>query len=434
MRLLLIEADSQREAALRGELACHWPAAELRTWSPLLHGAVPVEFLAQSFDAVLLAHQWTSGDGVQWLRELTGRHGFAPIIFLMAKPSERQRRSIVSWGAVDVITTEPLDRAALVAAVARASERQEIAQGDWRVSQAARDSERFGDARIPGFRRVRLLARGSVSQLYIAESRKRGELVALKVTPSRRDESGVDQSFERFLQEYEIAERLHHPNIVRLHELGIADDHAYLSMEYFPLGDLRHAMRHRLSVVEALAFAGQVARVLQAIHGVGILHRDLKPGNVMLRTHSEAALIDFGLAKQLRQDSELTDQGLILGTPHYMSPEQGHGEPIDARTDIYSLGVLLFEMLTGRKPYTAQNPMAVVYMHRKAPIPELPDELHWLQPLLVRLLAKLPADRYASAVQAADAIESACAGLRKAGTERETGDGARSPADSSHVT
>jgi eukaryotic-like serine/threonine-protein kinase len=411
VRLLLIEAEAQREAALRAELLLHWPDADLRTWSPLLHGTVPAEFLAQSFDAVLLSDRWTGGDGAQWLRELTGRQGFAPIIFLTTTPTERQRRSVISWGAVDVIGYEPLDGAALAAAVTRGSERQEIAQGDWRVSQAARDAERFGDARIPGFRRVRLLARGSVSQLYVAESRKHGELVVMKVTPSKRNESGVDQSFERFLQEYEIAQRLHHPNIVRLHELGIADDHAYLSMEYFPLGDLRSALRHGLSVGEALAFAGQIARVLQAIHAVGILHRDLKPGNVMLRTHSQLALIDFGLAKQLEYDTELTDHGLILGTPHYMSPEQGHGEPIDARTDIYSLGVLLFEMLTGRKPYNAQNPMAVVYMHRKAPIPELPDAVHWLQPLLARLLAKLPEDRFVDAGQTAEAIEAARASL-----------------------
>ena len=411
MRLLLIEADAQREAQLRTALLGHWPAAELRTWSPLLHGVVPAEFLAQSFDAVVLAERWTGGDGVQWLRELTGRQGFAPIVFLMDAPSERQRRSIVSWGAVDVVASDPLDDGALAAAVVRASERQEIAQGDWRVSQAARETERFGDARIPGFRRVRLLARGSVSQLYIAESRKHGELVVLKVTPSRRDESGIDQSFERFLQEYEIAERLRHPNIVRLHELGIADDHAYLSMEYFPLGDLRRALRQGISLGEALGYAGQIARVLAAIHGEGILHRDLKPGNVMLRTHSQVALIDFGLAKQLELDSELTDQGLILGTPHYMSPEQGHGEPIDARSDLYSLGVLLFEMLTGQKPYNAQNPMAVVYMHRKSPLPQLPAELQWLQPLIGRLMAKLPAERYGSAEQAAEAIEAARARL-----------------------
>src|SRR5450631_4511437 len=169
---------------------------------------------------------------------------------------------------------------------------------DWRISPEAQESRRFGEARIPEYRRARLLARGSVSQLYIAESEKAGGLVVLKVTPSQRDESGIDQSFERFLQEYEIAQRLQHPNIVKLYELGIADDHAYLAMEYFPLGDLRRHMRSGLTPAEALGIAAQIAHVLTAIHAVGVLHRDLKPGNVMMRTPAQIALIDFGLAKQ----------------------------------------------------------------------------------------------------------------------------------------
>jgi serine/threonine protein kinase len=241
----------------------------------------------------------------------------------------------------------------------------------------------------------------------VAESEKAGDLVVLKVTPSTRNESGVDQSFDRFLQEYEISERLRHPNVVRLFELGVEDDHAYLVMEYFPRGDLRQRLRSGLATSEALAYAAQLARVLVAVHGAGILHRDLKPGNIMLRTNDQLALIDFGLAKQLAMDLDLTDRGLIYGTPHYMSPEQGHGQPMDHRSDIYSLGVVLYEMLTGQKPYTANNPMAVLYMHRRHPLPELPAPLRELQPLLEQLMAKLPADRFQDAAAAAAAIDAA---------------------------
>ena len=206
--------------------------------------------------------------------------------------------------------------------------------------------------------------------------------MVLKVTPSRRDESGVDQAFARFLQEYEIAQRVRHPNIVRLYELGVADDHAYLAMEYFQRGDLRRRMRGGISPSEALRLRlADRARAGRAARG-GILHRDLKPGNVMLRADGQIALIDFGLAKHEALEYEITDTGLIFGTPHYMSPEQGHGQELDPRSDLYSLGVMLFEMLTGQKPYTADNPMAIIYMHRNAPMPRLPEPLADLQPLL----------------------------------------------------
>jgi serine/threonine protein kinase len=138
---------------------------------------------------------------------------------------------------------------------------------------------------------------------------------------------------------------------------------------------------------------------------VGIFHRDLKPGNVMLRDDGSIALIDFGLAKHVALKMEVTDKGLIFGTPHYMSPEQGHGKEIDARSDLYALGVMLFEMLTGKKPFDAENHMAILVHHAKAPIPRLPERLAALQPLIDTLMAKDVADRPADAEQAAKQID-----------------------------
>ena len=405
MRLLLIAADPELESLVRHHVGIRWPAAEIRLWSPVHQGELPQDFLAQGFDAVLLSERWNGGEGLPWLHELGARPGFARRLFLAAAPGEALLRAAQAAGATAVLDTAQVDHPSWIAALERAANEQRTAMGDWRISAEARESHRFGDAYIPGYRRARVLARGSVSQLYIAESEKVGALVALKVTASHRDASGVDQSFERFLQEYEIADRLQHPNIVRLHELGIADDHAYLAMEYFPLGDLRRRMRAGLSPGESLAIAAQLARVLAAIHAAGVVHRDLKPGNVMMRTDEQVALIDFGLAKQLALGLDLTDSGLIFGTPHYMSPEQGHGQPVDARSDLYSLGVLLFEMLSGHKPYTADNPMTVLYLHRNGPMPELPERVRVLQPLVHRLMAKRPEDRFAGAAEAAAAID-----------------------------
>jgi serine/threonine protein kinase/CheY-like chemotaxis protein len=405
MRLLLIEEDPKIRALICHHVSCRWQGAAVTVYPPLQRGAIPPEFLAQGYDAVLLAQKWPGGEGIEWLRDLANRPGFAPVIFLLDQADPRQREAALGWGAFEVAPKGKIVHHTLIDAIERAGQTHRRTMADWRISAQAEESRRFGDARIPGYRRARLLARGSVSQLYIAESEKAGTLVVLKVTPSQRDESGVDQSFERFLQEYDIAERVRHPNIVRLYELGVAAAHAYLAMEYFPLGDLRRRMKKGLTPAEALDFAAQLARVLGAIHAVGILHRDLKPGNVMLRAEDQIALIDFGLAKQAALELDLTDTGLIFGTPHYMSPEQGHGQPLDARSDLYSLGIVLHEMLTGQKPYVADNPMAVLYMHRNAPLPRLPEPMAHLQPLLDRLLAKHREERYSNATIAAQAID-----------------------------
>jgi tRNA A-37 threonylcarbamoyl transferase component Bud32/DNA-binding NarL/FixJ family response regulator len=407
MRLLAIEQEPRIQSLIRHHASCRWPAVNVVAYPPLERGPIPAEFLAQGFDAVLLAQSWAGGDGLEWLRDLANREGFAPVIFMLDGDESRAREAAHGWGAFAVVSKHRFTHSALLDAIEAASHKHRLAMAEWRVSAAARESHRFGDAHIPGYRRARLLARGSVSHLYIAESEKAEGLVVLKVTPSQRDDSGIDQSFERFLQEYEIAERIRHPNIVHLHELGIADDHAYLAMEYFPLGDLRRRMKAGLSPAESLKYAAQLADVLGAIHDAGILHRDLKPGNVMLRTADQLALIDFGMAKQAALQLELTDKGLIFGTPHYMSPEQGHGQRLDARSDLYSLGVVLFELLTGEKPYRADNPMTVLYMHRNTPIPRLGPRFEQLQPLIDRMLAKEPDDRYANAAATAAAITAA---------------------------
>ena len=407
MRLLAIEQEPRIRSLLRHHASCRWPAVELVHYAPMERGPLPPEFLAQGYDAVLLAQGWPGGDGMEWLRDLANRPGFAPVIFMLERDEPRLRNAALGWGAFAVVGKHRFVHEKLIEAIERASHRHRLSMAEWRVSPEARESHRFGDAVIPGYRRARLLARGSVSQLYVAESEKAELLVVLKVTPSQRDDSGIDQSFERFLQEYEIAERIRHPNIVRLYELGIADDHAYLAMEYFPRGDLRRRMKATLAPAEALGYGAQIADVLGAIHQAGILHRDLKPGNVMLRSEEQLALIDFGLAKQAAMQLDLTDKGLIFGTPHYMSPEQGHGQALDARSDLYSLGVVLYEMLTGDKPYRADNPMTVLYMHRNTPIPQLEERLAPLQPVLDRLLAKEADDRYECAADAARALNEA---------------------------
>lgn len=407
MRLLLVEEDPRVRALLRHHLSCRWPDVQISSHPPLQRGPLPPEFLAQGYDAVLLSGSTEEEDGIAALHALRSRAGFAPVIFMLNREDRTLRERALEARAYGVIVKSHIDHDAFLAMLEAAGRDHRRELADWRISEAAAESRRFGEARIPEYRRARLLARGSVSQLYVAESEKAGTLVVLKVTPSRRDESGIDQVFARFLQEYEIAQRVRHPNIVRLYELGVADDHAYLAMEYFQRGDLRRRMRGGISPSEALGYASQIARALSALHAAGILHRDLKPGNVMLRMDGQLALIDFGLAKHEALDYDITDTGMIFGTPHYMSPEQGHGQDLDPRSDLYSLGVMLFEMLTGHKPYTADNPMAIIYMHRNSPTPRLPATLADLQPLLDRLLGKQAQERFRNAAEAMRAIDAA---------------------------
>ncbi|HEX4647631.1 MAG TPA: protein kinase [Steroidobacteraceae bacterium] len=404
MRLLLIEEDTRRCDHIRRRLASCHPQAQLIVHSPVSQGALAPEFLAQGFDAVLLADAWPGGRGLNWARDLASRAGFAPLVLLCDG-----NRSVASEaGALGAYTLSPddLDRDTFSEVLAAAEQRQAQARAVWRSSRAGRETQRFGDAFVRGYRCIRRLTTGPMTDLFVAESERAGTLVALKVARDRQGEEhrAVDM-FQRFLQEYDIAQRIASPAVVRLHDLGVSDEHAWLVMEYFELGDLRKRMRGTLTPREALRLAGAIARALTTVHAAGVLHRDLKPGNIMLRSDGSIALIDFGLSKDAALALDLTDTGTIFGTPHYMSPEQGHAEAVDARSDLYSLGVILYEMLTGEKPYRAENPMAIVYKHRKEPIPQLPARFAEVQPLLERLLAKAPADRFATAQEAGEALQ-----------------------------
>jgi serine/threonine protein kinase len=409
MRLLMIEDDARYSAVVQHHLSCRWPDAKLVVSSPVVSGGFAPEFLAQGFDAVLLARGWPGGLGIDWMRDLAARRGFAPVIFMSERADDEEAQEALSLGAHATVGRSKIDHERLLEAIGSAVQRQASERAAWRTSFAGIESQKFNGVYIPGYRCVRRLAGSAISDLFLAESMAAGALVVVKLARDQQQENKLDQSFRRFLQEYEIVERIRHPSIVRLYDLGVSDEHAYLVMEYFRCGDLRTQMRGGVTAREALRYAISTAHALEAIHQAGVLHRDLKPGNIMRRDDGTLALIDFGLAKDAALAMEITDHGTIFGTPHYMSPEQGHAEPIDARSDLYSLGVILFEMLAGEKPYTADNPMAIIYKHRKMPIPRLPPPVEMLQPLVEGLMAKQPRDRFPSAAAVVVALEAAVA-------------------------
>lgn len=414
MRLLLVDDDPRFRALLRHHVSCGWTDADIVAYNPVIRGALQPEFLAQGFDGVLLDHDWVGGTGLDWLRDLAARPGFAPVVFLAPPGDQQMAAQARGAGAVAVIDKGKVDHELLIDAVGRASVKQRDAQLAWRGSAGAREAQTFGGAYIKGYRRVRQIASGSVSDLFLAESAQAGSLVVFKVTRDMRKSDGIDQSFSRFLQEYEIVRSIKHPNVVHIIDLGVTDHYAYLVMEYFARGDLRARIRGALPPRQALEYCLAITHALAAIHGAGILHRDLKPGNVMIRDDGSLALIDFGLAKHRALEMEITDKGMIFGTPYYMSPEQGHGQAVDGRGDLYSLGVMLYEMLSGKKPFTGDTAMAIIYKHARQPVPPLPESLQVYRPVLDRLLAKKPADRFQNAQAVGEALEELLSAVKAA--------------------
>ena len=254
---------------------------------------------------------------------------------------------------------------------------------------------------IPGFRLLRRLGQGGMSRAFLAEYETTGATRVVKVLNIA--EGGYDL-LRRFLQEYELISQIRHPHVATIFDCGQTDTHAYIVMEYLPGGDLRQRLERPLAPQQALEYLGQIAQALIAIHARGIVHRDLKPDNIMLREDGTLVLSDFGIAKDLSRTLSQTRYGEGLGTPYYLSPEQAQGGKVDQRSDLYSLGVMLFEMLTSDKPYHADDGPALLRKHVQEPVPTLPASLARLQPLLQRLMAKTQDERFATSEEALQAI------------------------------
>jgi tRNA A-37 threonylcarbamoyl transferase component Bud32/DNA-binding NarL/FixJ family response regulator len=245
---------------------------------------------------------------------------------------------------------------------------------------------------IPGYTILQKIGESEAAAVYLAIAEDLGHNVALKIS-KRKHSGGTDtadsgQRSIMFQREFEAIAALDHPSIIDLFDYGIHEGVEFLAMEYFPCGDLKARLQNPLTADEAIAFLREIARSLKVVHEAGIIHRDLKPPNVMLRDDGSVVLIDFGLARSLISGDGSTRTGVLRGSPYYMSPEQAQGEPLDARTDLYSLGVILFEMLAGRKPYLGASAIDVLQQHVMAPVPELPLQHLVYQPLLERLMSK----------------------------------------------
>ena len=245
--------------------------------------------------------------------------------------------------------------------------------------------------RIPGYRIEREVGRGGIATVYLARQESLDRNVALKVmSPALVSESSFT---ERFLREGQTIARLNHPCIVTIYDIEVVDFQPYIAMEYLSGGSLKEKLRARISPQAALAVIGQITAALSYAHRKGVVHRDVKPENILFRDQKSAVLTDFGIAKTAAKDPNLTTAGIIIGTPRYMSPEQADGRGADHRSDVYALGVILYELLTGTAPYDGKDSIGLLYAHINEPIPQLPGELSGFQALIDGMMAKDPKQR-----------------------------------------
>ncbi|HUQ51188.1 MAG TPA: protein kinase [Gammaproteobacteria bacterium] len=398
MRFLIIDDDAEYRQLLRYHLEVEWPDAVIDAQQPSSAGPIADSLDLADVDLVLLGHPMAAHEGLSFLRLLRQRDDCPPILLFAAQSDEFLAVDALKSGAANFFPKDRVKHQRLI----------EVVRGELRVERLDPTGELLVDHKaLNGARKRRLVAKlyaGDLSSVYLAESEEGGERIALKVLRHVPD-VGSGRLFDRFLQEYEIIARVHHANVVRIFDLGVADDHAYIAMEYLAAGSLAERLKRALEPTTTADYIRQIAGALAAIHGAGILHRDLKPANIMFRDDGSLALIDFGLAKQMRLHAAITGTGQIFGTPYYMSPEQGHAEPTDERSDLYSLGCIFYEMLTGERPFTASSPMGVIYRHAHAPRPRLSRALTHYQPLLDRLLAVDRYERYQSAGELLAALE-----------------------------
>jgi serine/threonine-protein kinase PpkA len=253
----------------------------------------------------------------------------------------------------------------------------------------------MGEELVPGYKVLHMIGQGGQAKVYLAQRKADGLAVALKVLDRtvRQDQIYL----ERLQREYKAIAAIENQYVARIYDQSFAGANPFIAMEFVPSGTLAGKIREGIGSLDALRITAQIAQALDAIHAKGIVHRDLKPANILFRADGRPVIVDFGLAKDLSLHSTLTIAGQLLATPRYMSPEQCLNRPVDARSDLYSLGVIFYEMLTGTRIFESANSANVVNMHVHAPIPRLPERLAGYQGVLDRLLAKNPDERFQNA-------------------------------------
>jgi hypothetical protein len=430
-----------------------WPQAKLEVHDLAAYGKPPADFRWDRYAQLLIDDEYLRREGLLWLSELRSKPNFPKIVRVpgevvrhkppaeievkapplpekMAAPRKSESRPGVASPAPAPAATGPAAAPASAKAeparsepakpelskpgvakperspgAALAATLAERTKTDHATTVARVEAKRLADADavlksagITGFTPIKSLGAGATANVCLCERPDKSQVV-LKVL--KAEGSGDSDLLSRFVQEYFAASSIDSPYVAKVFEHGFSETHAYIVMEYFPAGDLRARIaRDRPGPEESLIIIGSILSALTSVHAAGIIHRDLKPANVMFRDDGTIALVDFGSARTDADPVAKTLAGVVIGTPYYLSPEQALGGKADQRSDLYSVGVMLFELLTGQRMYAAPTLVALFEMHKNAPIPKLPEQFAHHQRFLERLVAKSPELRYASAEEA----------------------------------
>jgi eukaryotic-like serine/threonine-protein kinase len=393
-----------------------WPECRLEVHDLAAYGKPPADFRWDRYVHLLIDDEYLRKEGLLWLSELRAKPNFPKIVRVPAEVGRHQPPAEIEVKAPPL--PEPKraapkpDPAAEIKSIRQdnksATRPDPTVESPSMIQRA--EARRLADADavlksagITGFTPVKPLGSGATANVCLCERGPDKEQVVLKVLKS--EGSGDADLLSRFVQEYFAASSIDSPYVAKVFEHGFTDSHAYIVMEYFPAGDLRaRVARDRPSVEESLLIVGSILAALTSVHAAGIIHRDLKPANVMFRDDGTIALVDFGSARRDADPVAKTLAGVVIGTPYYLSPEQALGGLADERSDLYSVGVMFYELLTGQRMYAAGTLVGLFEMHKTAPIPKLPENVARHQRFLERLVAKKPDDRYRTAAEALEAL------------------------------
>jgi serine/threonine protein kinase len=403
-RILIVEPDSAVRSTLLRYAVKGWQGAAVQSTSGSLVDLVGASERLTSFDVLLVGCDFSKdGTGenptLQALRAVAADPAAPAVILLTTKGSEYTAVQAMKSGAFDYVPKALLGREQVLAAIQRALLHRRGALG-------TREGNVTGVVRLFGYDMRRCLATRDNVSVHVAFSAERGKEVVLKVLHRGRGALARDASFERLMAEFKLLYDIDDHAVAEIYDFRVTSNYCYIAMEYFPLGHLGQHLEEPLTAEEALHYAREIAHGLSIIHTAGVVHRDLKPGNIMLRADDSVALIDFGISRSaLVANTPADGSREIAGTPYYMSPEQAAGAPTDERTDLYALGVILYQLLTGEKPYVGVTTDEILEQHKHAPLPQLPAALSGHQALVNKLLAKDPAQRFGNAREVMEALE-----------------------------